>query len=353
LGVGRFIYLGLISVLILFVTIRFSIKYLRFSKKEKLKAQYFFIGFTIFILVNFVFNITIPLLEGNAQYSCIGNHSAIFFLILTAYAITKHNLMGIKILLTQTLIIVIAIILLLDIFALSDNLTMQILKVGILIAFLYFSRGMVESVKKEKEAREELQKTYRKVNRYARKLEKANLDLKELLEIKNNFLHITSHQLRTPLTVIRGMLSMWRAGDFDNLSEKEQKEKREKIYLSAERLNNITNDMLDAMEVEGKFLKFNLERVSLENIIRETMDELKLNYDRKGLYLKLDVKGRLPKIKVEPKYLKQALINLLDNAEKYTLKGGVEIKIKKEKEFILIEKCHRLGAGTFYRQANY
>ena len=336
-GGGKNFFFGAVIFLTFLIVGQLLRKYYKSSKKGRLKIEYFLAGVIIFAFMNVVFNVILPLIIGTYQFYQFGDYSAIILLIFTAYAITKHNLMGIKILLTQTLIVIIAIILLLDIFALSDNLTMQILKAGILIAFLYFSRGMVESVKKEKEARKELQKTYRKVNRYARKLEKANMDLKELLEIKNNFLHITSHQLRTPLTVIRGMLSMWRAGDFDNLSEKEQKEKREKIYLSAERLNNITNDMLDAMEVEGKFLKFNLERVSLENIIRETMDELKLNYDRKGLYLKLNVKGRLPKIKVEPKYLKQALMNLLDNAEKYTLKGGVEIKIKKEKEFILIE----------------
>ena len=137
--------------------------------------------------------------------------------------------------------------------------------------------------------------------------------------------------------MIRGMLAMWRAGDSDQLSEKERKGKRENIYLSAERLNNITNDMLDAMEVEGKFLKFNLELVSLEDIIKEVMKELTPNYDRKKLYLKLNVKEKIPKIKAEPKYLKQALINLLDNAEKYTSKGGVKIEIKKEKKFILIE----------------
>jgi len=336
-GKGILLFLGVILFIMYAPLSLLFREYVKCSQRERIKMEYLLVGIFIFYLANIIFGIVFPIFFKIVHLYWIGDYSAIILLIFIAYAITKHNLMGIKILLTQTLIVIIAIILLLDIFALSDNLTMQILKVGILIAFLYFSRGMIESVKKEKEARKELQKTYRKVNRYARKLEKANLDLKELLEIKNNFLHITSHQLRTPLTVIRGMLSMWRAGDFDNLSEKEQKEKREKIYLSAERLNNITNDMLDAMEVEGKFLKFNLERVSLENIIRETMDELKPNYDRKGLYLKLNVKGRLPKIKVEPKYLKQALMNLLDNAEKYTLKGGVEIKIKKEKEFILIE----------------
>jgi signal transduction histidine kinase len=337
------IYAFIVALIVIGLLIK---KYFRVRQKEKLKIQYFLIGTFLFVLFNIIFNIIIPSLSSEtfSQYYQFGDYSAIFLLIFTAYAITKHNLLGIKTLLTQTLIVVITIILLLDIFALSDNLTMQILKIGIIIAFLYFSRGMIESVKKEKQAREELQKTYRKVNRYAKKLEKANLDLEELLEVKNNFLHITSHQLRTPLTVIRGMLAMWKAGDFDGLSEKDKEKMKEKIYLSAERLNNITNDMLDAMEVEGKFLKFNLETVSLEDVIKEAMEELRINYDRKGLYLKLNIKGKSPKIKVESKYLKQALMNLLDNAEKYTLRGGVEINVypkvskdDKKNKFVLIE----------------
>ena len=94
---------------------------------------------------------------------------------------------------------------------------MQLLKSGILAAFLYFSRGMVESVRKEKKAREELEKLNRK-------LKKANQKLEELIEMKSEFLHITSHQLRTPLTAIRGMISMWYEGSFDHLSKEKKKE---------------------------------------------------------------------------------------------------------------------------------
>jgi len=336
-GQGITVFYGLVFFLS-FLTLNLLFKkYFSSLKKEKLRIQYFLIGIVFFLFMNAIFNIFYPFFLGVSKYYQLGDYSTIVSMSFIAYAITRRELMGIKTLLIQTLIIIIAIILLLDIVALSDNLTMQILKMGILVAFIYFSRGMVKSVKKEHQAREELQKTYRKVNRYAKKLEKANCDLKELLESKDDFLHVTSHQLRTPLTVIRGMLAMWQAGDFDELPEKKQKEMKEKIYLSAERLNNITNDMLDAMEVEGKFLKFNLEIVSLEDVIKEAMEELRMNYDRKGLYLKLNVEGKLPKIKVEPKYLKQALMNLIDNAEKYTFKGGVEIKIKKKNKFVLIE----------------
>jgi len=543
LGNGRFVYLGLMTVLILFVTARFLKKYLKFSKKEKLKAQYFLVGFVVFILVNSVFNIAIPLIEGNAQYSCIGNHAAILFLILTAYAITKNELMGTKILATRVLIIIISIILFIDIILLSDDFTMQILKIGILISFLYFSRGMIESVRKEKKAREKLEETYKTIDQYIKDLKKintnlkeknedlealldisdvatgtldsrkiaqnivdsipinlkhlgyrggilvlynrkkeiaytyalteskivkkakkllnkslvkyaenineadnfviktiktremqigskledfiaptvdtkickliqkivkaksfisipmfsggrvvgaivfvgvkpekkivqrdkdilsgfsshigaaienaqlfeqtgrqnkelsvlnksletTNVKLKELMEIKNEFLHITSHQLRTPLTAIRGMIAMWYEGDFDNLPAKEKRKMLKRIYVSSERLNNITNDMLDSLELEGGFMKFQFKALSLKEIIKETVDIMKPNFDKKNLYLKFDDSANVPKVEVEPNYIRQVFINTIDNACKYTRKGGVEMSIKKTGKYV-------------------
>ncbi|NCF75456.1 MAG: hypothetical protein GWO87_03145 [Xanthomonadaceae bacterium] len=166
----------------------------------------------------------------------------------------------------------------------SDNLTMQLLKAGILVAFLYFSRGMVESVKKEKKAREEVEKLNLK-------LKKANQKLKELVEVKNEFLHITSHQLRTPLTAIRGMVSMWYEGSFDHLSKRKKKEMLKNICISAERLNNITNDMLNSIELEGGVFKFQFKQLSLEKIIKESINILKFNFNKKGLYINFDTKA--------------------------------------------------------------
>jgi len=168
-----------------------------------------------------------------------------------------------------------------------------------------------------------------------RKLEKANQRLKELLDMKNEFLHITSHQLRTPLTAIRGMMSMWYGGDFDNMPEKEKRKILERIYMSTERLNNITNDMLDALELEGGTLKLQLKPLSLEKIIKETMDTLKQNYDKKKLYLKLNVEdNNLPKVKAEPNYIRQVFMNIIDNAWKYTRSGGVTIDMKKDGNYV-------------------
>ncbi len=165
-------------------------------------------------------------------------------------------------------------------------------------------------------------------------LKMANIKLKELMEMKTEFLHITSHQLRTPLTTIRGMISMWYNGDFNDLSEKEKRKMLKRIYISSERLNNITNDMLDSLELEGGFMKFQFKQMSLKEIIKETVDIMKPNFDKKNLYLKFNNSADIPKIEVEPNYIRQVFVNTIDNACKYTRKGGVEVSIKKVGKYV-------------------
>ncbi|MCK4525113.1 MAG: hypothetical protein KAU07_01615 [Candidatus Andersenbacteria bacterium] len=317
-------------------------KYLKVSRKYRIKIQYFLIGTFSFLLINLIFNVGFPLL-GTYRYYYFGDYSVVFLLAFTVYAITKYELMGIKAFLTQILIMVISLILLLDIFLLSDNFTMQLLKVGVLITFLYFSRELVKSVRKEKEAVKELKRTYRKINHYTKRLEKGNKELedanqrfKELLEMKNEFLHITSHQLRTPLTAIRGMISMWYEGDFEDLPEKDKRKMIKRILASADRLNNITNDMLDALELEGGFLKFQFKPVSIVKIIKETTNTLKPNFDKKNIYIKLETNLKVSDVEVEPNYIRQVFMNVIDNACKYTKKGGVSVSIKKENKYIKV-----------------
>ncbi|MCK5466271.1 GAF domain-containing sensor histidine kinase [Candidatus Parcubacteria bacterium] len=177
-------------------------------------------------------------------------------------------------------------------------------------------------------------------------LKMANIRLKELMEMKNEFLHITSHQLRTPLTTIRGMIAMWHNGDFDNLSEKEKKKMLKRIYISSERLNNITNDMLDSLELEGGFMKFQFKKMSLREITKETVDIMRPNFDKKNLYLKFNDNADIPKIEVEPNYIRQVFVNTIDNACKYTRKGGAEIDIKKSGKYVeVIIKDTGIGVG--------
>ena len=342
-GSGMFSFLIVIFFIICSTIYPLTKRYLKISTREKIKIEYFLIGILIFYLANIIFNITLPLFFGIVHLYYFGDYSIIILLAFTAYAITKHKLMGIKTFITQVLMIVISIILILDVFLLSNDVTAQFLKAGILITFLYFSRELVNSIKKEKEVMSELKKAYRKINHYTRRLEKGNRKLeetnqkfKELLEMKNEFLHITSHQLRTPLTAIRGMLSMWYEGDFKNLPEKEKKRMLKRILVSTDRLNNITNDMLDALELEGGFLKFQFKSVSIIKIIKETINTLKPNFENKNIYIKFETGLNVLNAEVEPNYIRQVFMNVIDNACKYTKNGGIDINISNSKEYVKI-----------------
>jgi two-component system phosphate regulon sensor histidine kinase PhoR len=166
-------------------------------------------------------------------------------------------------------------------------------------------------------------------------LKKTNVRLKEVLALKDEFLHITSHQLRTPLTAIRGMLSMWVDGDYDRLPPKEKDEMIRRIFASADRLNNITNEMLDAQELEGGLFEMEFKKISLMEMIDNAISTLRPNYERKGLYLRLGkVDKNIPEIEAEPNYMSQVFLNLIDNACKYTRTGGTEIEVRNSGKFV-------------------
>ncbi|MFH1392205.1 MAG: GAF domain-containing sensor histidine kinase [bacterium] len=158
------------------------------------------------------------------------------------------------------------------------------------------------------------------------KVDEQTRDVKKLLEIKTDFLHIVSHQLRTPLTGIQGAIAM--------MAEAETPEERKSLIQDAEtsiaRLTSITNDMLDALEIEGGRLIIEYDPIDIEKMIEEIIQTLKPNYDKKGLYLKFIKPKQRPirQVLVDPKYIQMVLTNLIDNAEKYTKKGGVEIILK-------------------------
>ena len=192
-GYGNILF-NTYSIFIGVVIIVFLIKkYFKSHEKiQKIRTKYFLFGTFLFILSNIIFNVFLPLISNSVIYQHFGDYSAIFLLGFTAYAIVKHELMGIKTLVTQILIIIISVILFVDAFFLSSDFVMQILKFGVLIAFVYFSRGMVESVRKEKKARKKLEDSYDKIDqsiKYAKdtnvKLKEKNEDLKVLLTISD------------------------------------------------------------------------------------------------------------------------------------------------------------------------
>jgi signal transduction histidine kinase len=238
--------------------------------------------------------------------------------------------------LTETLVAAIGLILLVQA-TLAKGLWDIIFKVGILILFCYFGYLLIRSVLQEVKRREQLQKL-------TEKLESANLQLKRFDQAKSDFVDIASHQLRTPTTGFKGYMSMLLEEDFGPLNP-EQRRAIQMCYDNTERMVSLIDNFLDITKIEAGKLDLNKQKVQIEDLIEEAFKILKFTAERKKLYLKFESpKEKLPELLVDPQRMRDVLFNLVDNALKYTMQGGVTVFCeKKENEMVIHVKDTGMG----------
>ncbi len=164
----------------------------------------------------------------------------------------------------------------------------------------------------------------------------ANEHLKQLDRAKTEFISITSHQLRTPLTGIKGYLSMFLEGDFGKL-KKDQEKIMLDVFNNSNRLVRLVNIFLNVSRIESGRLKLQKSKFDLSELVDEISRELKLEADKKKL--KLEVVKTKDKLEVTADRDKVAdvVLNLIDNAIKYTEKGTVKASIILDKEKARVE----------------
>jgi signal transduction histidine kinase len=186
------------------------------------------------------------------------------------------------------------------------------------------------------EEMKDFSKTLQKeVERQTKELREANIKLQQLDKAKSEFISIASHQLRTPLSVIKGYISMILEGLYGQINE-EQRRHLDMVYLSNERLIKLIEALLTISRIESGRLEFNWQVVSLENIAESVVKELKPLADKKGLYLRYEKPEKpLPKVKVDSLKIRQVIMNLIDNAIHYTQKGGATVRLKARKNKVI------------------
>ncbi len=157
-------------------------------------------------------------------------------------------------------------------------------------------------------------------------LEEANRRLKELDRLKNIFIATTSHELRTPLTSIIGfsklLLEDWAKG-----LTKEQQDMILNIHHAGERLLALVNDIIDISKIEAGKIEAKPEKFQLEELIAEATATIKPEIQKKNLTLKIDIPSQVT-LYTDRQRLHQCVLNLLDNAAKYTETGGITITAK-------------------------
>lgn len=149
--------------------------------------------------------------------------------------------------------------------------------------------------------------------------------VKEVDKMKDEFVSMATHELRTPITGIFGFLSMVINGEMGPINTKT----KEALTLAAgasERLAALVDDLLDVGRIEQGRVSLSLETTEPTRIIKETITELMIQASNKKLVLNfLPHKQVLPIINIDKGRFKQILINLIGNAIKYTPTGEIQV----------------------------
>ena len=160
-----------------------------------------------------------------------------------------------------------------------------------------------------------------KVEEATRKLRRTNEKLRQLDETKDDFISMASHQLRTPLTSVKGYVSMVVEGDAGELNGM-QKKLLNQAFISAQRMVYLISDLLNVSRLRtGKFI---IEPVqsNLANIVQEEVRQLIPTAKGRGLELVYHRPEHFPILMFDETKMRQVIMNFIDNAIYYTPSGG-------------------------------
>ncbi|OGD56339.1 hypothetical protein A2V71_01300 [Candidatus Berkelbacteria bacterium RBG_13_40_8] len=173
-------------------------------------------------------------------------------------------------------------------------------------------------------------------------------ELKNLDRSKDEFISIASHDLRTPISAIRGYLDMVLKEEVGVISTPKMKEYLELSRQGALRLNDLVEDMLSVSRIDQKRMKFKLEEISLESPIESIISELTPQANAKKLFLRYEKpKTLLPTAQIDKNRFLEVLGNLITNAIKFTQQGGVTLKTLPREDHIRID-CVDTGIGILH-----
>ncbi|HET6421188.1 MAG TPA: ATP-binding protein [Geobacteraceae bacterium] len=163
-------------------------------------------------------------------------------------------------------------------------------------------------------------------------LSEAHAKLKEYDANRTKFLSNVSHELRTPLSSIRSYSEILL--NYDDIDSDTSREFVQIINGESERLSNLVNEMLDLIRIESGKMELNICPVSPAQLVEESGKVMKPMADDKGLSLFLDVRDDLPEVNADRNQIIQVLINLLNNAVKFTPEGSIRVGASREENFI-------------------
>jgi len=168
-------------------------------------------------------------------------------------------------------------------------------------------------------------------------LEETTKKLGRLSQIKSAFLNITSHELRTPMSAIKGYIQMLLKGNLGTINE-EQKNALGIVLRNSNRLDRLIQDILDISRLESGTMKFVTGKIDVEKMIKEVDETMQASADLKGIKIKTEIERDIPELNIDKDRISQVVINILNNAIKFSPDGSIiNVRAKKQDDDVLFE----------------
>jgi signal transduction histidine kinase len=304
----------LIAYLLLTLVI-YLIRFYTNKGNDRIRLQYIGAGLIVMLFISAVGGVILPFFDNYDYFLTAPVSALLVFVTLATLAVIQHDLIDVRIIITEVFVFLAAGLVLVNNLVNSDN-HLQLITTSFILAMFLFTAfrltTMILNILKQRRA-----------------LNSANVKMKELMDMKTEFLQIASHQLRAPLTSLHGLVQMEATGYFDDLSVNKRDEFRKQMLSSVDRLHELVNDLLKTLRLEGEKIPLKFATMDLTKVISDAIVTLKPNYEKRGLYVKFEEpKNKIIAIEGDIEYLRQVFVNIIDNAERYTTKGGITVSIK-------------------------
>lgn len=294
-------------------------------------------GMTIFLTTFFISNF-FGEYTGFYEFNLWGPLGMIVFLSLLFYLIVRFRTFHARLIGSNVLILSLWCLTGSLLFIQDINISHAVTAVTLIISII-LGIFMIESVRKEVRQRE-------RIESLANDLSVANTRLLELDKQKSEFVSLATHQLRAPLTAMKGYTSLILEGEMGDIAP-ETKQAVTRIYDSANTLTNIVNDYLNISRIELGTMKYSFDSLDFKKLIEDVIGELKPNIEKKGLEFTFNCDANQKyKVHADVDKLKQVIANLIDNSLKYTPSGKIELSlVRKNLEKKLLFSVKDTGVG--------
>lgn len=299
----------LIGAIISFALIYYLIIYKYFNRPNRLYlkdiADIVLIGILILILKDW------------GQY-----FYALFFLPIAAAALSLQFINALLIATIASLFVVFEIFMGAEgLYPQSGEIYQGVWQIGLILLITVFCRVLAMQLRQEKMAKEE-SLAYQKV-------------LEEEAKRQKEFLSLTSHQLLTPLSMIRGFSSNLHYGNVGKLTTQQQEAVGE-IYVSSKRMVNLVSELLSISRIQSGRIEFKLEEASIEELIQNCIRQFNQALPKKDVTLTYKKSKLLKPVQMDKEKIRQVIYILLDNAIRYSAKGDIKITVKQTEEWTIM-----------------